>query len=148
VRLTEAQSRALLAKHGVRVTEACDQCGQILGPVRFTRYGEPGEWCSRECRDGLEAAERYRDTRRHVAEHAAPTLDSKQSLRSRKGGRPLKYRTDRERRTAERQQHAMRQQAYRKRRSVTENPLVSNSFHVSTEGENRPLAIPIAEGRV
>lgn len=31
MRLTEAQSRALLAKHGVYVTEACDQCGKILG---------------------------------------------------------------------------------------------------------------------
>ncbi len=57
-----------------------------------------------------------------------------------KGGRPRKYRTDRERRIAERQQHAIRQRAYRKRLSVTENPLISDSFHVSTEAENRPLA--------
>jgi hypothetical protein len=36
----------------------------------------------------------------------------------------------------------MRQQAFRQRLRVTENPPVSDSFHVSTEGENRPLAIP------
>lgn len=123
VKLSEAQSRELLAKHGVYVTEACDKCGQILGPVRFTRDDQPGESCSRECRDGVQAAARYRVTR--------------------KGGRPPKYRTDGERQTAERQQHAIRQQAYRKRRRVTENPLVSGSFHASTEGESRPLAIPL-----
>lgn len=105
MRLTEAQSRALLAKHGVRVTEACDQCGQILGPVRFTRYGEPGEWCSRECRDGVQAAVRSRTTR--------------------KGGRPRKYRSDRERQAAKRQQQAAWQRGYRKRRSVEKNGLVS-----------------------
>ena len=54
MRLTEAQSRELLAKYGVFVTEVCDRCGKILGHVRFARYGEPGEWCSRLCRDGIE----------------------------------------------------------------------------------------------
>jgi hypothetical protein len=54
VRLTEAQSRELLRKHGVYAREACDKCGQILGHVRFTRFGEKGEWCSRLCRDGVE----------------------------------------------------------------------------------------------
>ena len=52
MRLTEAQSRDLLAKHGVYVSEACDKCGKILGHVRFTHYNEPGEWCSYLCRDG------------------------------------------------------------------------------------------------
>jgi hypothetical protein len=51
------QSRTLLEKHGVYVTEACERCGKILGPIRFTRHGEPGEWCSRECRDGAKAQE-------------------------------------------------------------------------------------------
>ena len=73
MRLTEQQSRALLAKHGMYVTEACDTCGKILGPVRFTRKDQPGEWCSRECRDGIEAAEHYDATRNY-----------------RKGGRPRK----------------------------------------------------------
>ena len=40
---------------GVRVNEACDKCGQVLGWVRFTCKDEPGEWCSRQCRDGVEA---------------------------------------------------------------------------------------------
>jgi hypothetical protein len=106
VKLTEAQSRELLQKHGVYATEACDKCGKILGPERhFTRFGEDGAWCSRECRDGAQAAER------HTA--------------IRKGGRPQKYRTDRERRIAERQQNAIRQQAFRQRLNVTENPLAS-----------------------
>jgi hypothetical protein len=103
MRLTEAQSRELLAKYGVYVTEVCDKCGKILGHVRFARYGEPGEWCSHLCRDG--AAEPCRATR--------------------KGGRPPKYRNDRERRMVERRQNAIRQQAFRQRRSVTENPLAS-----------------------
>ena len=53
--LTGEQSYELLAKHGIYANEACDRCGQILGPVPFTRKGEPGVWCSRECRDGAEA---------------------------------------------------------------------------------------------
>jgi hypothetical protein len=122
--LTETQSRELLAKHGVYVTEACDKCGKILGHVRFTRYGESGEWCSRECRDGVQAAEQYKTTR--------------------KGGRPAKYRSDRERLVAERRQGVIRQQLFRQRLSVTENPTVSDSFHVSSGSEKRVLAIPIA----
>lgn len=55
MRLTVQQSRALLEKYGCYVTEACDKCGQILGPVRYTRQGQLGEWCSRQCRDGAEA---------------------------------------------------------------------------------------------
>src|SRR5437879_1197425 len=108
MRLTEAQSRELLAKHDVYATEACDKCGKILGYVRFKSYGEQGEWCSLLCRDGSAIAESYRATR--------------------KGGRPPKYRNQRERQAAERQQHASRQRIYRQRRSVTENPVASDSF--------------------
>jgi len=54
MQLTEAQNCELLRKHGAYITEACDGCGKILGHVRFTRYGEAGEWCSRLCRDGIE----------------------------------------------------------------------------------------------
>ena len=43
---------------GVYVTEACDKCGKLSGPVRFTRRDDSGVWCSRECRDGAEAAQR------------------------------------------------------------------------------------------
>src|SRR5215472_11294370 len=55
--LTVTQSYELLAKYGVSSREACDECGQILGPVRYTRQGQLGEWCSRQCRDGIEARE-------------------------------------------------------------------------------------------
>jgi hypothetical protein len=54
MRLAEAQSRELLRTHGVYVSEACDGCGNILGPVRYTKQGEKGEWCSQLCRDGIE----------------------------------------------------------------------------------------------
>jgi len=48
MRLTEAQSRELLQKHGVYVTEACDKCGKALGTERhFSRFGEVAAWCSR-----------------------------------------------------------------------------------------------------
>lgn len=53
--LTVQQSYELLAKHGCYVTEICDACGNGLGPVRYTRHGETGAWCSCECRDGKDA---------------------------------------------------------------------------------------------
>jgi hypothetical protein len=52
--LTTQQSYELLARQGCYITEACDKCGQILGPGRYTRKGDSGVWCSRECRDGKE----------------------------------------------------------------------------------------------
>ncbi len=54
MQLSESQSRDLLAKHAVFVTEICEKCGNILGPIRFTRYREEGEWCSKRCRDGFD----------------------------------------------------------------------------------------------
>ena len=39
MRLTEAQSRALLRTHSAHVTEACDGCGKILRPRFDTRAG-------------------------------------------------------------------------------------------------------------
>ena len=91
MRLSIQQIRELLERYGCYVTEACDKCGQILDAVRFTLKEETGEWCSRECRG---------DTPRQ---------------RTRKGGRPRKYRTEAARRRAERQKNAQRQQAYRAR---------------------------------
>jgi hypothetical protein len=64
MRLTEERSRALLGKHSAYVTEACDKCRKILGPIRFTREDQPGEWWSRLCRDGAAAAERHSATRK------------------------------------------------------------------------------------
>jgi hypothetical protein len=63
MRLTVEQSRQALAEHGCYVTEACDKDGKLLGYVRYTRRGEPGEWCSEICRDGS-AAVQVRQARR------------------------------------------------------------------------------------
>src|SRR5260370_2894694 len=83
--LTTKQNYALLAKHGVYAREICDKCGAVLGAIRFTRKDESGVWCGRECRgDG---------------EHR----------RIRKGGRPRKYETLKECRTAKTSQ----QRSYR-----------------------------------
>ena len=54
MRLSESQSRELLCKCGAYVTEACDKCGTVLGPIRWTISGETGAWCSQKCRDGIE----------------------------------------------------------------------------------------------
>ena len=89
--LTTAQAYDLLAKHGCYVTEICDACGHGLGPVRYTRAGDTGVWCSRECRG---------DAERHA---------------TRKGGRPRKYRTEEARLNAEQQQNAERQRVFRVR---------------------------------
>src|SRR5215469_14222995 len=52
MRLTTKQSRELFEKFGIYAKECCDKCGQVLGPVRYTRKDDTSEWCSRECRDG------------------------------------------------------------------------------------------------
>ena len=57
MRLTPERSYSLLEKHTCFASEACDKCGQILGPIRFTRLGDSGVWCSRGCRDGAEGPE-------------------------------------------------------------------------------------------
>lgn len=51
------------AVHNGMPYETCDVCGkpilavrdgnQILGPYRFTRFGDKRVHCSRECRDGF-----------------------------------------------------------------------------------------------
>src|SRR5215831_7548871 len=55
MQLNITQSYRLLDSHGCFVREVCDKCGQLLGPVRYTRIGERGEWCSRRRRDGAVA---------------------------------------------------------------------------------------------
>lgn len=99
MKLARQQACELLAKHGCYVTEACDRCGRLLGPVTYTRKGEPGEWCSRECRGD--------------AERTA----------IRKGGRPRKYKRDDERVRAARRQNAKRQEAFRARAGRNGKPL-------------------------
>jgi hypothetical protein len=54
MRLSEAQSRALVLAHSTYVKEVCDSCGGVLGPIRFTSQGDAGAWCSRGCRDGVD----------------------------------------------------------------------------------------------
>ena len=53
--LTTEQIYAMLERFGCYVKDVCDRCGHILAPVRYTRRDGPGDWCSRECRDGAEA---------------------------------------------------------------------------------------------
>ena len=74
------KSYELLAKYGCFAREICDQCGIVLGAVRFTRHGESQVYCSRECRGDA---------------HRAATL---------RPGRPRKYKSDRERRAAKTRQ--------------------------------------------
>jgi hypothetical protein len=96
MQLTIGQAYELLAKHGVYAREACDKCGQLLGAVQFTRRGEAGEWCSKECRG---------DAQREIV---------------RKGGRPRKYRNVEERRAAKtRQQRDYRNVAVWKKPSCS-----------------------------
>lgn len=54
MRLSKEQSQRLLRERGIWIIAACDRCGQLLGAVCWTRRGEPGEWCSEACRDGLD----------------------------------------------------------------------------------------------
>jgi hypothetical protein len=91
MQLTTQQSHKLLTDHGCYVTDVCDRCGQALGAVRFTRKGENGEWCSRECRGDGERQKIHR------------------------GGRPRKYKDDHARKNA----HAQQQREFRLRSSVT-----------------------------
>lgn len=57
MQLSIKHSYTLLDRFGLFSREACDMCDRILGHVRFTRQGESGVWCSRQCRDGIEARE-------------------------------------------------------------------------------------------
>jgi hypothetical protein len=53
MKLIREQCQRLLRDRGIWTTEACDKCGQLLGSIRWTQRGEPGEWCSAACRDGV-----------------------------------------------------------------------------------------------
>jgi hypothetical protein len=63
MKLKREQSQKLLRDRGIWITEACDRCGQLLGSVRWTRRGDPGEWCSATCRDGVSQGERKADSK-------------------------------------------------------------------------------------
>ncbi len=146
MRLIEPQSRELLAKHGAYVTEVCDKCGKILGHVRFTSYGEPGAWCSRECRDGVEEAERYREkalhpvsietARKHVAERGLQPITinfmGPHSRATRKGGRPGRGSTGPTMSASERNAGRDRDRAAQTSQRQKKH-LASGSLHVSTK---------------
>jgi hypothetical protein len=63
MKLIWEQSRKLLQERDVWLTEACDRCGQLLGSVRWTRKSEPGDWCSKGCRDGVAAVQKRKAQR-------------------------------------------------------------------------------------
>jgi hypothetical protein len=100
MRISDTQI-AELRSRGIYITEACDSCGQLLGSVRWTRKGEPGEWCSRECRDGKSEAQK------HEARISA------------KAGRPRLKLSETGR--IERNKQQSRERSRRYRRSVTQN---------------------------
>ena len=95
MKLTDEQSRELFCRMGNYLREACGRCGKPLAEVRWTRRGEPGEWCSKLCRDGEEGV----------------------TLR-RKGGRPTKYRDAKQRSKA----NARYQREFRHRQDVRKTP--------------------------
>lgn len=87
MKLSAEQRKFLRDESGVIANEACDSCGKVLGCVRFTRRGELGEWCSRECRDGKAQAE---------------AVEAKRSARA--AGRPRLMLPDKQRVTRRRKQ--------------------------------------------
>jgi hypothetical protein len=101
--LTVQQGYELLANYGCFAREICDKCGIVVGAVRFTRYGESEVYCSRECRG-----------------------DADRSSTHRRGGRPRKYKTDRERRTAK----TLQQRVYRS------HPNVEKTVRIQSETKN------------
>ena len=60
--LREELRRRLFGDRGISVAECCDKCGQLLGAVRFVRRGEPGVWCSPECRGDRERRSSKKET--------------------------------------------------------------------------------------
>lgn len=74
MKLSAEQRKFLRDESGVIANEACDSCGKVLGCVRFTRRGELGEWCSRECRDGLDAATKASQRIERKAKSGRPRL--------------------------------------------------------------------------
>jgi hypothetical protein len=84
MKLTCEQSQRLLHDRGIRITDACDKCGQLLGSVRWTRRGEPGDYCSAGCRDGIKIA--------GPKLPIAPAVIARQiRIGSRPSGRPRKH---------------------------------------------------------
>jgi hypothetical protein len=64
MKLSQEQQRAIRDAYDICVNECCDTCKAPLNYLRYTRKDQEGEWCSRVCRDGQEAADRYDATRK------------------------------------------------------------------------------------
>ena len=118
MKLTTEQSYALLEKHRSYVTEACEKCGRILGPVRYTRKGETGVWCSRECRGDVQKAKIL------------------------KPGRPRKYRNEKERRRAKSEQ----QRIYRSRPRVEKTVCIRRKTKDIRAPKMPPSHYPLSPG--
>lgn len=88
MKLTREQSKKLLQERGIWITEACDKCGKLLGSVRWTRRGEPGEWCSAECRDGISLTRKMPIASAAVL---APSPVHRLRVGARPAGRPKKH---------------------------------------------------------
>src|SRR6266550_6077522 len=85
MQLTSMQQAELKARHGICANEICNKCHKPLDHIRFTIKGQPGEWCSRVCRDGREAAERYARTRKNSSGrcwHCGLTLSKEDRINS------------------------------------------------------------------
>jgi hypothetical protein len=67
MQLSTSQQAELRVTHGICANEVCNACLKPLDHIRYTRKNQPGEWCSRVCRDGVEVAERFAATRKHRA---------------------------------------------------------------------------------
>ena len=117
------KSYELHAHYGCFAREICDKCGIVLGAVRFTRYGEPEVYCSRECRGDAHSSATFRP------------------------GRPRKYKTDRERRAAKTRQ----QQVYRSHPNVEKTVRIESETknlqtqevplsYLGTPGAGEPLS--------
>jgi hypothetical protein len=78
MQLSAELRRRLVTDTGQYATEACDHCGRILGPVRFTRKDETGVWCSRLCRDGEIAAAKHEASRKGRCVHCGLALSSEE----------------------------------------------------------------------
>jgi hypothetical protein len=69
--LSLQQINGVFAKHGGYAKECCDRCGQLLGPVRFTRRGDVKVRYSPDCRgDGYRRAIRRGGRPRKVQNQA------------------------------------------------------------------------------
>lgn len=81
MRLSAEQQKLLRDERDVIANEVCDACGKVLGSVRFTRRGEPGEWCSRECREGKAEAEAFEAKR---AARGRPLLELSETAKTKR----------------------------------------------------------------